>query len=114
MLERNAELLEKVAARIEESPQFWNQDLFVDRHNECGTTYCIGGWAIKLHDGDEGLKAGVDYPARAAELLGLTENEADVLFFGGFESPVGQAADGLRRLANGEPVRQAMGPGWDE
>lgn len=69
-MKRNAELFEKIAAQIEETPDsydqsYWAQwimsdgerrmtlDTCVEMEQSCGTAFCIAGWAIQLTDGTE-------------------------------------------------------------
>lgn len=63
----------------------WKSDISYDRSQDqtgasCGTVACIAGWTMLL-------EKGVDHPDRhihgdAQELLGLTEEEAQMLFLG--------------------------------
>lgn len=82
----NRVLFEKVAARIEESPDRYRQsDWYTE--TDCGTAYCVAGWAITLAHGEEwwdyvspdveGLRAIMD---EAQRLLGIGEVDADWLF----------------------------------
>jgi hypothetical protein len=51
----------------------------------CNTTLCVAGTAVLLNDGKEGLKVFDDYPQqgvdRAADLLGLSSYEANIIFY---------------------------------
>ena len=88
-------ILERVAARIEDDPDAYDQDNWgeVDRSTECGTRACIAGHVL--------LEAGYDLsrspfsvfvhrdtrkrafpPTEAAAVLGLTRAEAEYLFAG--------------------------------
>lgn len=114
---RNRELFEKVADRIEASPRLYNQDDWVVER-ECGTAYCIGGWAVKLDPAFE-IRWSVVYrthvcrvsddefvafPDAAAEALSITSREAEILFHGDWmdEEPVSAVADALRAIGRGE------------
>ena len=124
---RNRELLERVAQRIEAFPEHYDQGLWMtdseDRHLDegddasCGTHACIAGWAV--------IEAGEKIPAKwedvGAELLGLTHNEAKVLFDQDWKPRGHDEADtaemegkrvgeALRRLAEGDSVRNITDP----
>lgn len=80
-MERNVELLEKTMQHIKDHPEMHDQSLWV---NSCGTTACFAGWALMFN----GLTA-KEVSAReaadsvqgdAADALGLTTQESDVLF----------------------------------
>lgn len=129
---RNGPLLEKVAAIIEEMPDRWDQDHFVMtaeereklralwedepdlwaddlaalRPVECGTTYCIAGWASVIAN-PEIEEAQIDEHS-GAEALGLDAYEAGRLFYGGFGTKAEDAAEALRRIANGEDVYKVL------
>lgn len=72
----------------------------------CGTSACIAGWAVHLHP-RAGLSAAYrqsllggrfyDVEAHARTILGLTEEEADVLFFGRMKQSNAQAAALIRK-----------------
>ncbi len=94
--EINKFLLKATMEQIEQHPELWDQDVWL---TDCGTKACFAGWASKL----SGFKP-VVIPASetplgeiyvsavneddvhvsdwAAEKLGLTSNEVDVLFDG--------------------------------
>ena len=75
----------------------WGPDISVgldeltDDGAECGTSACLAGWTVALHSyrvGSDasvydahGNRLGSKADAVAAELLGLTEDEADRLFY---------------------------------
>lgn len=107
---RNKQLLEKVADRIEAEPERWNQAHFRSVR-ECGTTYCIGGWACVLSDSlwqDEEI---------AKELLGLTRNEADFVFYNGFSQANHdwahkEVAEWLREIARGGDIEKTAPEWW--
>lgn len=65
----NVELLRKIAVVIQEKPAEFDMRGFT-RHTERGTTHCIGGWARQL-TGNYNM----------AQALGLTEQQADRLFY---------------------------------
>jgi hypothetical protein len=95
----NIEKLRAVLAKIEADPTLWDQAFWIKR-TDCGTAGCFAGWAcmldgakpIGLRHWDEGVEqaaevitsAGVvqDVDSAAAEILDLTEPEADILFYG--------------------------------
>ena len=81
----NIELLEKIAEVIVQKPEEFDMNYFdgfrmpngtvsgFSDGQKCGTTHCIGGWAAALCP-DERDK---EY----ADILGLTEEESDRLFY---------------------------------
>lgn len=90
------ELLRAVREQIIEHPEEHNQ-----RHwgaeTDCGTTYCVAGWALALNDhpmewtprGGEGTiiayaaEGGTDVATIARRLLSLSFEEAYGMFFAG-------------------------------
>jgi hypothetical protein len=82
----NVTALSRVATFLRANPAYHNQHQYY-----CGTNACVAGWAVAL---DMGLGAGEHIGARlrtlgehrvsakASDLLGLTQAEADVLFIG--------------------------------
>lgn len=86
----NVELLQKTLDTIEQLPQHWNQSFW-----HCGTSHCFGGFAELIannipietsHDEIERLriarKLGVRTSIEAERLLGISVEDADVLFYG--------------------------------
>lgn len=100
----NEALLRDVVAHIEADPASWDQEAYVSSPApECGTTYCVAGWALKLsgrlreplfdpdgalnYDGiidpadDDGQEYGLGpFFHTAKEVLGLTSRQADLIF----------------------------------
>lgn len=95
----NAGLMWRVLDQIDAHPELWDQEYWFTV-TECGTAACVAGWACLL-SGDKPLPllgkfedlsvgeqaAHVDVQGwmrltrlRAQELLGITEEQADVLF----------------------------------
>lgn len=72
----------------------WN---FNADNTGCGTTMCIGGTAAWLAYGRSSINMNIELEAR--NLLGLSEAEAEVLFF---ELDEGRALDKLKKVAIGE------------
>lgn len=70
----NINLLRRIQQQIQESPNTFNMDYW-----ECGTTCCIGGWALRLA-GEQFNWFDQDIQRRAAEGLGLTPRQAQMLF----------------------------------
>lgn len=77
----NVALLQRTLEMIELNPERWDQDHWVST-TECGTTYCLAGWAYVLATGVEFDELhepeGIFEQAQAA--LGLTEQQAYDLF----------------------------------
>lgn len=79
----------------------------------CGTTRCVGGWAVWLHDGTLSLNGGEcvcascspDLRRRAAQCLGLHHATANKLFY---DTSNEQAVKALEMIAEGRPID------WDE
>lgn len=74
--------------------------------SDCGTTRCVGGWALHFHRPDQSLwKTAEDLVGStfslatgAAQLFGLDELEAGFLFY---EADDAQAVELCRRYATG-------------
>lgn len=87
MPERNVALLEKTMQHIIDNPEQHDQDSF---WNDCGTPSCFAGWAMHFsgltrHDVTVWYSRNPDstFGANtgcAAELLGLTDEEACAMF----------------------------------
>lgn len=91
----NSELLNKIADQIEAHPESFNMGTWAQKDADCGTQYCIAGWAIvkgtpKLHHYWGGsmeswlakhVPPGETFKTYGAELLGIDLKTADILFF---------------------------------
>lgn len=129
-MERNAELLRKVADKIAAFPELYDQGCWAEE-DACGTTACIAGHAL-LESGkyrervdDWGSvfffnKEGVAVPpAEEAEaLLGLSKGEATRLFSMGWQ-PTGEGLlservqKALYAIANGADIEDvSVGVEW--
>lgn len=89
----NAALAYRILDHIDAHPKSWNQGWWFTV-TECGTAACFAGWACTLSgDSPEIRDTGLyfstvhtaegryaDAPVRAAELLGITHDQADNLF----------------------------------
>jgi hypothetical protein len=64
----NKPLLRKVAKRIKDNPELYNQDCY------CGSVCCIAGHAVLIHDKNQPFGFGA-IPARAKEILLLNEKQ---------------------------------------
>ena len=104
---------------VEESPQISESEFYHGKrpkHN-CGTSFCIAGWAVALFPRratsnafrfDANPKEEFSIERRGKHILGLSEEDADRLFYADIETPL-RAARTLRILALGEPdVRTAI------
>jgi hypothetical protein len=93
----NLDLLKKIHERIITVPEEWDQDTWA-AHRECGTSYCIAGWACVLsgykvdfdtratHYSDNDVEAaylttGEDIADKGAALLDLDEYDTGNLFY---------------------------------
>lgn len=120
MSERNNALLRKVGDVIAAEPHRYDQAEWFNDENECGTTACVAGWAVLLHDGDVPRDPhGYVHEHRIDELaqdyLGLDDYTAEELF-GGLWHPAGYrpfysrrrqarlVRDALYRLADGASI----------
>lgn len=79
----NTELFQKVYDQITKHPETHDQSIF---EGGCGTTRCVAGWAVVIHHGIDSIyqlhyRGGSFIAREAAELLGLSEEEADHLFY---------------------------------
>lgn len=98
----NVDLLKRTLAYIEANERAWDQTVWRRKDPVCGTAMCFAGWAVTLAGdqwaseaveateirGDDDsflVKIGDDrvqeVDDRAAELLGLTYEQVDLLFF---------------------------------
>lgn len=104
----NVDLLRRTLAHIETHPELWDQTRWRTETENCGTAYCFAGWAATLDGGqwysdDPGSACGddllavdedgeyvmalkdgtlvTDIQARAERILGLTESQAEMLFY---------------------------------
>lgn len=102
----NVALAQEVLAFIEEHPESHRQASWSTavrtREPLCDTTMCVGGTTIFLAQGPEALFDSMygesEFPdVLAGQLLGLTTEESDKLFYTMSEV---RALDGLRLLAN--------------
>lgn len=147
-MKRNAELLRKAADAIEKEPgsynqRWWTSYVFDDKNEFCGTVCCIAGHAIVQHGGSlrwdqrdfrrtywkgptlysKGKRRlGDDQISEyAARILGLTEEEAEMLFHSEMlpltldpwevhtrPALAAAVADALRRIADGAPVDEVV------
>ena len=86
----NVELLQKTLDAIKANPQHWNQQSW-----HCGTSHCFAGLAELIandlpvetsFDEIERLKItrklGMSTPIEAGRLLGISDEDGDVLFYG--------------------------------
>lgn len=126
-MKRNTELFDKIADQIEREPQSYDQETWGrEAKTPCGTAHCVAGWAAALEGylpmmgtdwnfvmapNDTGLtegtriEAALDVEGVGAELLGLTEDEADALFHSDWEpGPNETVPEALRAIGDGEPV----------
>jgi hypothetical protein len=76
----NTTLLRKISDTICKNASKFDMGMW---GNECGTTMCIAGWAIKL-SGDDPRKYDSHLENRAKDLLGLTEKQVDDLFYAAY------------------------------
>lgn len=82
----NHELFQKVLDQIKLHPEGHEQATY---ENSCGTTRCVAGWALHLHNPTQPIEHTAQdvtgnpfgsYSAAARQLLGLTREEAEELF----------------------------------
>lgn len=80
----NEERVRAVWQHLKLNPEEWDQDTWFEgcfeHHSgsKCGTVGCFGGWTNKLFGGEG---ADIQDSDLAQRLLGLTEDQADRLFF---------------------------------
>lgn len=124
-LTRNSDLLRAVARQIREHPETYNQHVWA-----CGTQACIAGWAVLLSGGRIGSandtwgesvldhafldddEVGEHVGDAAERLLGLTADEATVLF-AGFWEPLAELTvpEALEKIADGADIFAISGHG---
>lgn len=133
----NAQLLHQVADAIEAEPEHFAMNWWVKapaeatdsacdpydsvlltkpkKIHKCGTTACIGGWAIHLATRDKQVRKMVrrllkdDTPTAeiAGGLLGLSDEDASLLLYATYLNEE-TAPKVLRRVANGYSVAQSL------
>ena len=86
----NVELLKKVRDAILEHPDWFDMEYWLGdtKTSSCGTTGCIAGWAVSISRGksvsqyyEDNLKSSIGLYPRARDAVGLTEQQADKLFY---------------------------------
>jgi len=85
--EVNRDLFKRIRDRIREHPE-WHDNWGWERTDpECGTTRCVAGWAIHFQNptqdiGETQRQLGYRrYSQAGRDLLGLTKEEAEYLFY---------------------------------
>ena len=104
-MERNKELIERTMQHIVDHPEEHDQRTWIS--NACGTVACFAGWALLLDDVEarDVLAWSWEFTGvAAAEHLGLTIDEAGVLFRGKNSRDMLQLM--VKDLINGEELRQ--------
>lgn len=98
--EETKQMANDVLAYIEAHPESHDQRFFIlnPQENGCGTTMCVAGTAAWLKYGKGVDDVSVEFEAR--RLLGLSQGEADVLFY---EMSNERALAKLQKVALGEP-----------
>lgn len=106
---RGKELAQKILKQITEHPETHDQGSWVNAFNECGTTYCIAGWAVAFNSRQGGAEPGDLSDTRRAlarelntisawsilgqELLDLDDDDAELLFYSTDEEAPRMLAD---------------------
>jgi hypothetical protein len=90
----NLPLLRAVLAQIDATPERWDQSMWASR-TECGTAFCVAGWAVHISHPDAKPKFNLYGEAltcrlpgfgdvyimdEARRLLAITRDEASLLF----------------------------------
>lgn len=123
-MKQNTERLRLLADVIEARPEHFDMSLWYRSKEsvngnprrvsdadatECGTTFCVAGWACYLWPEDIPRTDSTDGNAwvhAGAAVLGLPRRTAKALFFAtGYKAP--EMAAILRRIADGQSLRQA-------
>lgn len=95
-------LMEAVADMIEAHPERYDQQQW-KVETECGTAYCLAGWACQIALGRLPWRNGV--AATARDLLGLTDGERYNLFVESWKPHAGLSVpDALRKIAGGASI----------
>lgn len=117
---RNTQLFNAIADHIEARPDLYNQTVWAADNNDCGTTCCVAGWAALLTEGlvpndrvfgHDSIIQFVPSSKRSfsdvgIEVLGLTEDEGDILFDGAWMDgkDTSHVVRTLRDIANGGDI----------
>lgn len=103
----NLDLLRRVLRQIDDHPETWEQGDYAVK-GPCGTAFCVAGHAVVMSGYKIKWCEGVDdnthesscttvdgqlVPPLAEQLLGITSEESDSLFFGG------NSRDNIQRIA---------------
>lgn len=125
MITPNAPLLRRTLEHIKANPQQHDQTVWRTT-TACGTVACYAGWAAELaggewigggdllvavpeDDGKEVFFDAIDAAARAQRILGLTEDQADALFYSENNlERIERIVDDLCAAAEQEKLRVAL------
>lgn len=82
----NVDHIRKTVALIEANPEHFNMGDYVGTNTRCETTFCLAGWACAVDKGEDAVvsawyNGGWQLDTLARKLLGLTQNQAEDLFF---------------------------------
>lgn len=117
MTQVNEPLFRQVVQYIEDNPEQWNQRKF-GRLTACGTQHCLAGWAIEFSDGDFQWytdSLGNGYPKRGdsflkgRKALGLTNDQAEELFYDTQTDSVDELKDAITRVTGLEFKKERNG-----
>jgi hypothetical protein len=104
----NKALLEKTMQHIVDNPDNHNQTVWLTTF-DCDTVACLAGWACVLHKPDfdwfnnlNSLNVRREIPEKARLYLGLSDDEAMVLFFSG--NTIDDLQRYVKMLLNGEDI----------
>lgn len=128
-MERNTDLFHAIARKIEDEPERYNQTSYGDAKDAtaCGSSHCIAGWAVVIAAPQRAhwqylgctedhwillptsseLEFGWSMNSIGAELLGLEDDEACMLFSAAWEPLDGLTPwDALVKIGNGAAVQE--------
>lgn len=113
----NSDLLHEIADRIEAEPEHYDQDYY-SMATDCGTSYCVAGWAIVLAKPEMLVNGRIRFHFSAsphdiaAKLLGIDGDEAHRLFCGASGPLLGHTVpEALHKLAEMGEVSEGIW-GW--
>ncbi len=85
--ERRRKIVDLLLHVRDTRPDLFDMDTWTGRWGKCGTSHCVAGWVAAVHEAADvnasSMKDGavLDYHTLGRDMLGLSEDQADALFF---------------------------------
>jgi len=131
----NEQLMREVASYIEKHPSNYDQNMWIENNEDCGTTACIAGWAMILsgkyvvgpaaifpgsnradfYDAVDGDVLVNSFEDTGAEVLDIPIEDARILFDGTWVPADGMTvSEALEKYAAGTPIDHVTGEKYRE